>query len=169
MLNNTLKMITLCLFPLLLTACGGGGGGSSSADINVTDSSNTSIDNAEITTTEAIESVQTLSLEMDDLVATEDFSFTSKQKVQVFLELTDLQQERAYVSIYSNYMLLDSGRFYPDSSSRVISGALDAGTFSESFTAVKQQSEYLIEIWFYDGSEPQQEVITLTNNELIWM
>ncbi|WP_413701788.1 hypothetical protein ACLKMH_09720 [Psychromonas sp. KJ10-10] len=64
---------------------------------------------------------------------------------------------------------LNTGRFYPDSSSRVISGALDRGIFTESFTAINQQSAYLIEIWFYDGSEPQQEVITLINNELVWM
>ncbi|WP_413701787.1 hypothetical protein ACLKMH_09715 [Psychromonas sp. KJ10-10] len=89
MINNTLKNIALCLFPLLLTACGGGGGGGSIADISVTDTSNTVNNNTGndvelITTAENIEPVQTLSLEMDDLVATEDFSFTSKQQVQVF-------------------------------------------------------------------------------------
>ena len=76
--------------------------------------------------------------------------------------------QRAYVSIYRKYQLLDSGRYYPDSTSRVIAGALQNGIFKQSFIGFNNQQKYLIEICFYDARVPIQRELLLKNNHLIW-
>ena len=151
MLNTIIKLISLLLFSLILSGCGGSGGGDAQ-------------ENAEL----QLEQAEAVTTTMDSLVAAEDFSFTSKKQIQVILELNDYQDQRAFVSVYREYQLLDSGRYYPDSASRVISGQLQSGIFNESFTALDNQQEYLIEVWFYDGREPLQKELSVNNNQLIW-
>ena len=151
MLNTIIKLISLLLFSLILSGCGGSGGGDAQ-------------ENAEL----QLEQAEAVTTTMDSLVAAEDFSFTSKKQIQVILELNYYQDQRAFVSVYREYQQLDSGRYYPDSASRVISGQLQSGIFNESFTALDNQQEYLIEVWFYDGREPLQKELSVNNNQLIW-
>ena len=45
----------------------------------------------------------------------------------------------AYVSVYSAYQRLDSERYYPDATSRLIAGALQDGSFTQSFIGLNNQ------------------------------
>ncbi len=71
--------------------------------------------------------------------------FTSKQSIDVSISLSEYKAERAYISVYSNYQLLASGRYYPDASSRTIAGTLQQGEFENSFLALNKQAKFLIE------------------------
>jgi len=112
--------------------------------------------------------------EMSLLVANSEFDFTSKQQIDVTLDLieelsyTDKIDQRAYVSIYRDYQLLDSGTFYPNASSRIIGGDLQNGIFNHSFVSLNNQSSYLVEVWFYNGEEPIQKEIEVVGNSLTW-
>lgn len=149
MVNTIIQRISLLLFSLIVSGCGGSGGGDAQ-------------ENAELQAQPAAEAA------MDSLVAAEGFAFTSKQQIQVRLALSAYQDQRAFVSVYRAYQYLDSGRYYPDSASRVISGPLQSGIFNASFTALDKQQQYLVEVWFYDGREPLQNELSVNNKQLIW-
>ena len=159
MLNTILKPFALLLFCLMLNACGGSSGESENAQGIIESPEETGSE------VESVVAEQVL-MEMDFLLAAQDFSFTTKENIEVRVELND--DKRAYISLYKKYQQLDSGRYYPDSKSLVIAGALQNGIFEQSFTSLNKQPQYLIEVWFYDGSEPQQQEIIVHNNQLIW-
>jgi len=113
-------------------------------------------------------------VEMDELRASADFSFSDKNQITVSIDIAKLLAEngqtgaRAYLSIYSDYRLLPTEKFYPDASSRVLAGDLSDGTFNQSFVALNEQSDYLIEVWFYNGEQPLQTEKAVIKNSLIW-
>ena len=143
----------------MLNACGGSDGGSENVEA-IIESPNETVSEIESV------SVEQALQEMDSLVATQDFSFTTKDNIEVIVELND--DQRAYISLYQEYQQLDSGRYYPDSASLVISGALQNGLFKQSFIGLNKQTQYLLEVWFYDGSEPLQQELIVDDNQLIW-
>ncbi|MFT6984550.1 MAG: hypothetical protein ACJAT7_000347 [Psychromonas sp.] len=158
MLNILKKRLSLLFYTLLLSACGGSGGETQSPVVvdSVIDS--------------AVESISTeeAPLAIHELVATRDFSFTTKTEIEVEIVLNDYQDQRAYVSIYSIYQRLDSGRYYPDSASKVIDGGLLQGEFRQAFIGLNNQQHYLAEVWLYDGSDPLQKELFLNNSDLTW-
>jgi hypothetical protein len=158
MLNTILKIFTLLFFCLMLNACGGGG--ESEGTKNMPESASESSADLESASAEEAQ------LAIDSLVAVEGFSFTTKDTIEVIVELNDHQ--RAYVSVYSDYQQLDSDRYYPDSASRVLGGALQNGIFKQSFTGLNKQQQYLIQVWFYDGREPLEKELSVDNKQLIW-
>ena len=143
----TNKSLSLLIVSLLVTACGGGGGGGGVEN---------SAGNTKATVT------------MQELVAADDFLFTTKQSIQVSVSLAEYKIERAYISIYSDYQQLPSGRYYPNASSRTIAGNLQQGEFENSFFSLGKQSTFLVEVWLYDGQDPLQKELTLVNNKLVW-
>lgn len=106
--------------------------------------------------------------QMNALIADKDFEFTNKQQISVNVNLKNYADMLAYVSVYTNFKLLETGVYYPMPDSRVVSGYLRRGQFSQQFTDLKNQQNYLIEIWFYDLSSPLQKELSVTNSELIW-
>jgi len=191
------KIVISALFSVSLMGCGGGGGDETPAT-TIADS----IDTAEISSNETltnetltneefvvieedrvvavqqeevyVEPPAVATIEMDQLVASDDFTFTSKEEITVALDLSDTLSEsgqsglRARASIYSEYTLLSNGQFYPTQKSLVIAGDLDNGQFNSTFTRLKDQSEYLIDVWFYNGDDPIQLEKTIVANTLTW-
>lgn len=165
MFNFTIKIAVSVLFMFQLIGCGGSGGGSDQAVVTVDDT---------LTDEETQVLIDAAKVEMGQLVADEAFEFTNKQQINVALDLTDelalnnQTGQRAYVSIYRDYQLLASNEFYPDASSRVIAGELQNGLFNHVFTNLDDQSDYLIEVWFYDGEKPIQQEKSIISAGLIW-
>jgi hypothetical protein len=157
MKNTQIQLMKVAILSLFIYGCGGSEGGSSSNE----DSQASVVESSE-------EAVLIATVEMDDLLAEEDFNFTSKNQIEVSLSLADYQYERGYISIYSGYQQLDSGDYYPDSTSRVIAGAVVAGEFAQSFVSSTNNQQYLLEIWSYDGQPPMQKELFLQDNKLIW-
>ncbi|GLS91279.1 hypothetical protein GCM10007916_23480 [Psychromonas marina] len=177
MLISKIKITSSALFISTLLGCGGGGGGSSSAGSASVDSDSTAVSTATQITTPVVEQldvVESEALRMSELIASDDFQFTSKQQVNVSLDLDNLlaannqTDARAYVSVYSQYQLLPSGQYYPDASSRVVAGDLQNGQFNQDFIAFNDSDSYLIEVWFYDGEPALQKQQVLLNNQLTW-
>ena len=160
MLNT--KVVISGVFIFSLMGCGGGGGGGSS--------SSTPVDETPVVEDPVSVLPEEASIDIVDLRASDDFTFTSKDEIDVSLDLSsDLDSdERAYVSVYSDYSVLDSGEFYADASSRVVAGNLQDSAFNSSFTSLTDQSTYLIEVWSYSGEKPLQKEQTVVDSKLTW-
>ena len=178
MLNKNIKSVGVFLSLSILIGCGGGGGGSdgSVASSSESVSQTETISVTEVVTEEPNNEIQSntqAELKMSELQAETNFTFSSKNQIEVSIDVnsllveSDQVGERAYLSIYRDYTILPSGQFYPDSSSRVLAGELSGGVFNQSFVALNNQSSYLVEVWFYNGEKPIQEELSLIANELI--
>lgn len=156
------KVVISGIFIVSLMGCGGGGGDTPPASIPE-DETPVIEDPVTVLPEEA-------SVAISELKASEDFTFTSKEEVEVSLDLANEvdTDTRAYVSVYSDYTLLDSGDFYANGSSRVVSGSLEDGQFSSAFISLDGQDTYLIEIAYYTGEAPLQKEQTVTDNSLTW-
>lgn len=155
---NRVSIIFIAI--IFITACGGEGDTKTEIDplipVGTTDNGQQGTVNVHATKT------------MQELVAAEDFLFTTKQSIHVSISLPEYETERAYISVYRDYQLLPSGRYYPDASSRIIAGNLKRGEFESRFVALNKQAKFLVEVWFYDGQDALQKEVYLVNNELIW-
>ena len=150
MLNNILKLFSLLLL-VLLSAC--------NSETKTSKNSNES----------AFISAEQAQLAMQKLVVADDFTFTTKNTIEVRLDLSEYQNQRAYISLYSHYQALNSEDYYPDPTSRVLSGALVGNIFSQSFIGFNNQQQYLLEVWFYDGRNPLQKVLILDADKRLEM
>lgn len=173
---STQKLSILFIMSLLVTACGGGGGGGGDAATPTNDTASTT-DASSTNITPVVEprivvtptpAIALATVTMQELVATEAFSFTTKQSIQVSVSLAEYEKDRAYISVYGDYQQLQSGRFFPDATSRTVAGNLQQGVFESSFLSLNQQPTFLVEVWFYDGQDALQKEITLVNNKLLW-
>jgi len=145
--HTTRLTIVIWLASLLLNGCGGSEQG--------TDSLSNDVEAAN-------------QLDINQLIAPDDFSFTTKSTVEVEIDLEQYRDQRAYLNIYRSFQLLDSGQYYPEPASRILAGALNDGKVAHSFVGLQQQQQYLIEIWRYDGQLPQQKLVVLQDNRLDW-
>ncbi|MGC9402892.1 hypothetical protein ACP43V_10600 [Vibrio genomosp. F10 str. 9ZC157] len=159
-----IKWITLSLSFFLL-ACGGGGDGGSPPT------------NKTITTEEQGESAgsagfieNTLAVQRttQDLSIPDGFSFNPVVEYTFDVDISGYSTQRAYVSIYGNYVPLQDGSFVPNFNSRITSSSLDNGKAALEFIISDSQSSVLAEIWFYDGSDPIQYQFTPSQNSWIW-
>jgi len=190
------KVTISVLFTFCLMGCGGGGDEANPAIVVEDSVDSTEIDSIELENTELshedvavievarvvavqqeevyVEPPVAATLGMDQLVASDDFSFTSKETITVSLDLSSTLAEsgqsgvRARAAIYSEYTLLSNGQFYPTAKSLVIAGDLDSGQFNSSFTRLKDQSVYLIDVWFYNGDAPIQLEKSIVDATLTW-
>lgn len=159
------KVMISSVFVFTLIGCGGGG------DSETASTSNNETDIDEQVT---VETPAEATVDMSELKASDDFDFTSKEQIEVSFDISDVLADnektgsRAYVSVYSDYTLLDSGQYYSNGSSRVVAGDLQDGAFNSSFTSLNDQSTYLIEVWFYNGDDPLQSVQSIVDNSLTW-
>lgn len=169
---SKVKHVTIFAIISTLIGCGGGGSGGGTATTPV----DTVIAENNETMVNSVENIQVADTElaMNELIASDNFTFTNKQKINVELDLTQLLTDnnqtgqRAYVSIYADYQLLPSGEIFPQSSTRVLAGDLINGQFNHDFVAMNNQNEYLIEIWFYNGQPAIQKQEKVIANRLTW-
>ena len=153
--KQTLILILCLSVFIMLNGCGGGGDSGAAAPI---------VQAVEPTPDQNDEPV----VDINTLVAAPDFSFTTKSDITVNLTIEQYQDQRSIINIYRQYQLLDTGDYYPKPASRVVSGPLLNGHFSQTFIGLNQQAKYLVEVWSFDGSPPLQRELTVTNNQLSW-
>lgn len=106
--------------------------------------------------------------DMDTLVAAENFDFINKEEITVTLNFAEYKDKRGYISVYQAYRTIEDGKLFPLADSRVLAGSLIDGEFRKSFTNLNNTQQFLIELWFYDGTKPIQTEITVVNSQLTW-
>lgn len=141
----------------VLTACGGGSGGSSNSGGGGSSSTPTVTETAEVTTP-AQENAETR--KTSELVVPDDFNYDPTDKLTVDVDISALTSDKAYLSVYSEFDE-QGGDFKPDYRHRVSGTPLANGKASMELTFPSQNQVLLAEVWFFDGSEPLQKLITV--------
>ncbi|WGV98149.1 hypothetical protein QF117_04635 [Vibrio sp. YMD68] len=160
-----IKWITLSLSFFLL-ACGGGGDGGDSTPANKTITAEEQDES--VGSAGSIENTLAVQRTTQDLSIPDGFSFNPVVEYTFDVDISAYSTQRAYVSVYGDYVPLPNGGFAPNFNSRITSTSLENGQAALEFFISDSQSSVLAEIWFYDGSDPIQYQFTPSQNSWIW-
>ena len=105
---------------------------------------------------------------MDELVIPDGFDYNSVDQFDLSIDISNISTDRSFVSVYSRFTTRADSTYKPDYSSKVIGGPLDNGTFTSNFAAPLSEDILLIEIWFYDGQAPLQQVVASNGSQITW-
>jgi hypothetical protein len=160
-----------CVSVLALTACGGGGGGGSSDSGsspsgdggNPTDDTGTTPPTTEVVA-EVVPSKKT-----SELVVPEGFSYDSVDVVEITVDVSSLSTNRAYLSVYAGYSGDINSGLQADYGTRIAESPLSAGVASMDFSTPQHIDQLLIEVWFYDGTDPIQQLVSTSDTSINWV
>lgn len=163
---NIGKALTVALIsaPIVLVGCGGGGGGGGSSTPSPAAPSTPVVTPPSTTVTP----VATQSYTMNDLVVPDGFDYNPVENFDLDIDISGISTDRSFVTVYSRYTTRDDSSFKPDYSSKVIAGSLNNGQFASNFVAPISDENLLIEIWFYDGKPPLQQLVSSSNSQITW-
>ncbi|MEZ9516426.1 hypothetical protein AB4359_03850 [Vibrio splendidus] len=166
--------VILAVTPLVLVGCGGGGGGggSSASTPSTSAPSAPATPSTPVTATPSpspsTSAVATQSYTMSDLVVPDEFDYSSVEQFDLDIDISNISTDRSFVTVYSRFSTRDDATLKPDYSSKVIAGSLDNGVFASNFAAPVNHEALLIEIWFYDGQPPLQQVVSSGDSQIVW-
>jgi hypothetical protein len=156
------KLILSLFLVTLVVGCGGGESGGSH-----TDNAPNVISNNENDTTE--KPVITVPLRyMTDLNVPADFSYDPVVTRSFVIDISSYSTDRAHASVYSQFNEQNDGSYLADYTSRVASSTLINGAVNLDFVLTQAKPQILVEIWFYDGSEPLQQVFDIDQQQWVW-
>lgn len=161
--------VILATAPLVLAGCGGGGSAStpspSTPSAPATPSTPVTATPSPSPVTGA---VAAQSYTMSDLVVPDGFDYSSVDQFDLDIDISSISTDRSFVTVYSRFSTRDDSTLKPDYSSKVIAGPLDNGVFASNFAAPVNHEALLIEIWFYDGQPPLQQVVSSGDSQIVW-
>ncbi|MFA0248537.1 hypothetical protein AB4480_03325 [Vibrio sp. 10N.261.45.A4] len=186
--------IPLLIASLTLVGCGGGGGDGGASTPNPSPSTpavtapvtSTPATSAPVTSPSVVSSPATVAInpaptpvnavisngpqayKMDELVIPDGFDYNSVDQFDLNIDISHISTDRSFVSVYSRFTTRTDSTYKPDYSSKVIGGPLDNGTFTSNFSAPLSEDILLIEIWFYDGQAPLQQVVASDGSQITW-
>ncbi|MEZ8801829.1 hypothetical protein AB6D78_11615 [Vibrio splendidus] len=168
--------VILAAAPLVLAGCGGGGGGGGGGGSASTPSPSTpsapATPSTPVTTTPSPSpvtgAVAAQSYTMSDLVVPDGFDYSSVDQFDLDIDISSISTDRSFMTVYSRFSTRDDSTLKPDYSSKVIAGPLDNGVFASNFAAPVNHEALLIEIWFYDGQPPLQQVVSSGDSQIVW-
>ena len=164
--------VILAAAPLVLAGCGGGGGGGSASTPSPSTPSTPATPSTPVTATPspspATSAVAAQSYTMSDLVVPDGFDYSSVEQFDLDIDISSISTDRSFVTVYSRFSTRDDSTLKPDYSSKVIAGPLDNGVFASNFAAPVNHEALLIEIWFYDGQPPLQQVVSSGDSQIVW-
>ncbi|MDH5889061.1 hypothetical protein [Vibrio splendidus] len=166
--------VILAAAPLVLAGCGGGGGGGggSASTPSPSTPSTPATPSTPVTTTPSPSpvtgAVAAQSYTMSDLVVPDGFDYSSVDQFDLDIDISSISTDRSFVTVYSRFSIRDDSTLKPDYSSKVIAGPLDNGVFASNFAAPVNHEALLIEIWFYDGQPPLQQVVSSGDSQIVW-
>ncbi|PTO70213.1 hypothetical protein [Vibrio splendidus] len=169
---NMKKSLTVILAaaPLVLAGCGGGGGSASTPSPSTPSAPATP--STPVTATPSPSpvtgAVAAQSYTMSDLVVPDGFDYNSVEQFDLDIDISSISTDRSFVTVYSRFSTRDDSTLKPDYSSKVIAGPLDNGVFASNFAAPVNHEALLIEIWFYDGQPPLQQVVSSGDSQIVW-
>ena len=142
------SLISLLASTTLIFGCGGGGGGGGGGS--------TAAPAPAVAST------------MSDLTVPDGFDYNPVEQHDLNIDISHISTNRSFVSVYSRYSERSDATFKPDYSSRLLAGSLNNGQFNSSFTAPISEENILIEIWFYDGQAPLQQIVSSDVIQVTW-
>ncbi|MFV8452063.1 hypothetical protein ACNO65_18690 [Vibrio campbellii] len=143
---------------LALAACGGGdgsGGGSSDDDSSTP---------PPVTIVEPDEPDDPTTAQ--DLVVPEGFDYNPVKPGTLSVDISGFSTQRAQLSLYKQFSEDNAGNYRAHYASKVVSVPLASGKVDFDFNVSDSQKDLLVEIWFYDGSEPVKRVISVNDTSL---
>ena len=143
---------------LALAACGGGdgsGGGSSDDDSSTP---------PPVTIVEPDEPDDPTTAQ--DLVVPEGFDYNPVKPGTLSVDISGFSTQRAQLSLYKQFSEDNAGNYRAHYASKVVSVPLTSGKVDFDFNVSDSQKDLLVEIWFYDGSEPVKRVISVNDTSL---
>lgn len=143
---------------LALAACGGGdgsGGGSSDDDSSTP---------PPVTIVEPDEPDDPTTAQ--DLVVPEGFDYNPVKPGTLSVDISGFSTQRAQLSLYKQFSEDNAGNYRAHYASKVVSVPLTSGKVDFDFNVSDNQKDLLVEIWFYDGSEPVKRVISVNDTSL---
>lgn len=97
-----------------------------------------------------------------EIEAPEGLTFTSAFAMDLSLNLEQYQQQKAYVSVYSDYHQADNNQWQINYNSRVLGSSVNNGVFNKALTLPQHLEKVLVQVWFYDTSiEPLTREVTV--------
>ena len=143
---------------LALAACGGGdgsGGGSNDDDSSTP---------PPVTIVEPDEPDDPTTAQ--DLVVPEGFDYNPVKPGTLSVDISGFSTQRAQLSLYKQFSEDNAGNYRAHYASKVVSVPLASGKVDFDFNVSDNQKDLLVEIWFYDGSEPIKRVISVNDTSL---
>ena len=143
---------------LALAACGGGdgsGGGSNDDDSSTP---------PPVTIIEPDEPDDPTTAQ--DLVVPEGFDYNPVKPGTLSVDISGFSTQRAQLSLYKQFSEDNAGNYRAHYASKVVSVPLASGKVDFDFNVSDSQKDLLVEIWFYDGSEPVKRVISVNDTSL---
>ncbi|MUK29161.1 hypothetical protein GNP44_03495 [Aliivibrio fischeri] len=108
------------------------------------------------------------SVKTQDLVAPKGFSFNPIEEQRLIVDLSGSLPARAHLSVYSNFSEKDEGEYRVDYGSKIIDVPLANGAVDIEFAIANSLEESVVEIWLYDGSDPQQKKFVVDGTQWEW-
>jgi len=147
-----MRLINLTMLSLsfVITACGGGGGG-------------------EETTVEPSNPTTTVIIDTASLVAPDQFDYQTSRDVHLVVEFPSLTEERAFVSVFSEYKQTASLEWRPDFDSRILIESLQDGRLERDIMVTNDINHVLLQLWTDNaGDAPYEIELPIDNDEIIW-
>ncbi|MFA0613044.1 hypothetical protein AB4582_02295 [Vibrio splendidus] len=160
--------VILAAAPLVLAGCGGGGSASTPSPSTPSTPATPSTPVTTPSPSPVTGAVAAQSYTMSDLVVPDGFDYSSVDQFDLDIDISSISTDRSFVTVYSRFSTRDDSTLKPDYSSKVIAGPLDNGVFASNFAAPVNHEALLIEIWFYDGQPPLQQVVSSGDSQIVW-
>ncbi|MEZ9204017.1 hypothetical protein AB4151_16740 [Vibrio splendidus] len=160
--------VILATAPLVLAGCGGGSASTPSPSTPSTPATPSTPVTATPSPSPVTGAVAVQSYTMSDLVVPDGFDYSSVDQFDLDIDISSISTDRSFVTVYSRFSTRDDSTLKPDYSSKVIAGPLDNGVFASNFAAPVNHETLLIEIWFYDGQPPLQQVVSSGDSQIVW-
>lgn len=135
-----------------LAGCGGGGSGGSSADGDGNQPPSAPETSTPETSIPEPETPSVKPLTTADIEAPEGLTFTSAFAMDLSVNLEQYQQQKAYVSVYSDYHQADNNQWQINYNSRILGSSVNNGVFNKALTLPQHLEKVLVQVWFYDTS-----------------
>lgn len=140
-----------------LVGCGGGGSGGSSAA-----GEGGQPPSAPATSTPEPSTPSVTPLTTAEIEAPEGLAFTSAFAMDLSVNLDQFQQQKAYISVYSDYRQSENNQWQINYNSRVLGSSVNNGVFNKALTLPQHLEKVLVQVWFYDTSiEPITREVTV--------
>lgn len=106
---------------------------------------------------------------VDELNVPDGFSYNPASQHYLSIDISNYSTSKAYLSLYSEFVLSQDGSYYPNFNSRVASAPIESGTANLEYSLPSAQTTLLVEVQFYDGTTLIQHKFNVDSNSHNWV